>query len=58
MKGVEAGAKLSFSDLVRGGFFTNFGIDANATYSASSKSDIGLDGEACPSRTTRSIRSI
>jgi outer membrane receptor protein involved in Fe transport len=49
VKGLEAGTKLAFSDLLTdGGFFSNFGIDANATYSPSSESRLGLDGKKLP----------
>jgi TonB-dependent receptor len=48
LKGVELGAKISFSDFVRGGILSNFGIDANYTYSDSKQTDKGLDGEQLP----------
>jgi len=49
VKGLEAGTKLAFSDLLTdGGFFANFGIDANATYSPSSESRLGADGKKLP----------
>jgi TonB-dependent receptor len=49
VKGVELGTKLAFSDLLTdGGFFSNFGVDANYTYSPSSESRLGLDGKKLP----------
>lgn len=48
LKGVEVGAKIAFSDLVQGGILSNFGIDANYTFSDSKQSDLGLDGEELP----------
>ncbi|MBD8637880.1 TonB-dependent receptor [Sphingomonas sp. CFBP 13733] len=49
LKGVEAGWKQSFSDL---GFMpsilTNFGIDANITYSPSDSGAVDLKGDAIP----------
>ncbi|MDR7116073.1 TonB-dependent receptor [Caulobacter sp. BE254] len=49
VKGLEAGTKLAFSDLLPdGGFFSNFGVDANATYSPSSESRVGYDGKKLP----------
>jgi TonB-dependent receptor len=49
VKGLEAGTKLAFSDLLTdGGFFSNFGVDANATYSPSSESRLGADGKKLP----------
>lgn len=49
VKGLEVGTKLAFSDLLTdGGFFSNFGVDANATYSPSSESRVGLDGKKLP----------
>jgi TonB-dependent receptor len=49
VKGLEAGTKLAFSDLLTdGGFFSNFGVDANATYSPSSESRVGYDGKKLP----------
>ncbi|SFJ21590.1 TonB-dependent receptor [Caulobacter sp. UNC279MFTsu5.1] len=49
VKGLEAGTKLAFSDLLPdGGFFSNFGVDANATYSPSSESRLGYDGKKLP----------
>jgi TonB-dependent receptor len=48
LQGVEVGAKVSFSDFVRGGILSNFGIDANYTFSDSKQTDLGLDGERLP----------
>jgi TonB-dependent receptor len=49
VKGLEVGAKLAFNDLLTdGGFFSNFGVDANATYSPSSESRLGADGKKLP----------
>ncbi len=49
VKGVEVGTKLALSDLLAGGgFFSNFGVDANYTYSPSSESRLGLDGKKLP----------
>ncbi|HVI98796.1 MAG TPA: TonB-dependent receptor [Sphingomonas sp.] len=49
LKGLEAGAKLAFSDLLpAGGFLSNFGIDANYTYSDSSQNALNLEGKKLP----------
>jgi TonB-dependent receptor len=49
LKGVEAGWKQSFSDLgFMPGFLTNFGIDANITYSPSDSGEVDLKGDAIP----------
>jgi TonB-dependent receptor len=49
VKGLEVGTKLAFSDLLTdGGFFSNFGVDANATYSPSSESRLGPNGHKLP----------
>ncbi len=49
LKGVEAGAKLSFNDF---GFIptvlSNFGIDANITYSPSDSGAVDLKGDSIP----------
>lgn len=49
LKGVEAGAKISFTDLgFVPGFLSNFGIDTNFTYSPSSTGDEDLAGNKIP----------
>ncbi|TGX54142.1 TonB-dependent receptor [Sphingomonas gei] len=48
LQGVEVGAKIAFSDLIQGGLLSNFGIDANYTFSDSKQTDKGLDGEELP----------
>jgi len=49
VKGVEVGAKIAFSDVIpEAGFFSNFGIDTNYTYSPSHESRTGLDGNRLP----------
>ncbi len=48
LQGVEVGAKIAFSDLISNGFFRNFGIDANYTYSDSKQNGTSLDGERLP----------
>ena len=49
LKGVEAGAKISFTDLgFVPGFLSNFGIDTNFTYSPSSTGDKDLAGNKIP----------
>src|SRR3546814_18748307 len=49
LQGLEAGAKLAFSDVVpNAGFLRNFGIDANYTFSDSSQERRGLDGKKLP----------
>ncbi|MFS0770827.1 TonB-dependent receptor [Sphingomonas sp. 1P08PE] len=50
LKGVEAGAKLSFGDIgfLSNGFLSNFGIDANATFSPSDSGQTDLAGKAIP----------
>lgn len=49
LQGVEAGAKLAFTDLFPNvPFLRNFGIDANYTFSDSSQSARGLDGKKLP----------
>src|SRR3546814_9229510 len=46
LQGLEAGAKLAFSDVVpNAGCLRNFGIDANYTFSDSSQERRGLDGK-------------
>ena len=49
VKGVEVGAKIALSDVLPdAGFFSNFGVDTNYTYSPSSESRKGLDGKKLP----------
>ena len=49
LQGIEAGAKVAFSDvLAPGGFLSNFGFDANYTYSDSSQQNRNLEGEKLP----------
>ncbi|MCJ2184751.1 TonB-dependent receptor [Novosphingobium sp. 1949] len=49
LKGVEAGAKLSFSDLAwMPGLLGNFGIDANFTWSPSDSGETDLAGNKIP----------
>lgn len=49
VKGVEVGAKIAVSDVFPdAGFFSNFGVDTNYTYSPSSESRRGLDGKKLP----------
>jgi TonB-dependent receptor len=49
VKGVEVGAKIAVSDVFAdAGFFSNFGVDTNYTYSPSSESRKGLDGKKLP----------
>ena len=48
LQGVEVGAKVAFSDLISSGFFRNFGIDANYTYSDSKQNALALDGSRLP----------
>jgi len=49
LKGVEAGWKQSFSDLsFMPTFLTNFGIDANLTYSPSNSGQVDLNGDTIP----------
>jgi TonB-dependent receptor len=47
LKGVEAGAKLAFSDFLDGPL-QDFGVDINYTYSPSSSGNQGLNGEGLP----------
>lgn len=49
VKGLEVGAKIAFSDVIpNAGFFSNFGVDTNYTYSPSEESRLGVDGEKLP----------
>ncbi|MBO9723121.1 MAG: TonB-dependent receptor [Novosphingobium sp.] len=49
LKGIEAGAKLSFTDLgFMPGFLSNFGIDTNFTFSPSNTGDKDLAGKKIP----------
>ena len=48
LQGIEAGAKLAFNDLGVGGFFGNFGVDANLTYSPSDSGRTDLAGNDIP----------
>lgn len=48
LQGVEVGAKIAFSDFIGSGFFRNFGIDANYTYSDSKQNTRALNGERFP----------
>src|SRR3546814_12188441 len=49
LQGLEAGAKLAFSDVVpNAGFLRNFGIDANYTFSDSYQERRELDGKKLP----------
>ena len=49
LKGVESGAKLSFNDFAfMPSILTNFGIDANITYSPSDSGAVDLKGDAIP----------
>jgi TonB-dependent receptor len=49
LKGIEAGAKLSFTDLgFMPGFLSNFGIDTNFTFSPSNTGDRDLAGKKIP----------
>jgi TonB-dependent receptor len=49
LQGLEAGAKLAFSDVIPdAGFLRNFGIDANYTFSDSSQERRDLEGEKLP----------
>ncbi|PZQ57636.1 MAG: TonB-dependent receptor [Novosphingobium pentaromativorans] len=49
LKGIEAGAKISFTDLgFMPGFLSNFGIDTNFTFSPSNTGDRDLAGKKIP----------
>src|SRR3546814_16805235 len=49
LQGLEAGAKLAFSDVVpNAGFLRNFGIDATSTFSDSSQEPRRLLGQKLP----------
>ncbi|TDW61755.1 TonB-dependent receptor [Novosphingobium sp. PhB55] len=49
LKGIEAGAKISFTDLgFVPGFLSNFGIDTNFTFSPSNTGDKDLAGKKIP----------
>ena len=48
LQGIEAGMKIAFSDFLSGGFFSNFGLDANYTYSDSEQETRDLSGERLP----------
>ncbi len=49
LKGVEAGAKLSFNDFgFMPTFLSNFGLDGNITYSPSDSGAVDLAGDAIP----------
>ena len=48
LQGAEVGAKIAFSDFLSDGFFRNFGIDANYTYSDSKQNNRALDGSRFP----------
>lgn len=47
IEGLELGGKLAFSDITDG-FFANFGLDANYTYSPSESNERDLSGNALP----------
>ncbi|WP_240320889.1 TonB-dependent receptor [Sphingomonas crusticola] len=48
LKGFELGAKLAFNDVGLGGFLSDFGVDANLTYSPSKGSGDDLVGHSLP----------
>jgi len=49
LQGLEAGAKIAFSDVLPGmSFLRNFGIDANYTFSDSEQQRLDLTGEKLP----------
>lgn len=48
VSGVEIGGKFAFNDLIDTPVWKNFGIDTNYTYSPSTESRRGLDGEKLP----------
>lgn len=48
VQGLELAGKVAFADFMDGSFLSNFGIDANYTYSPSELSDTGLDGKKLP----------
>ncbi len=48
LEGVELGAKIALSDFIDDGILSNFGLDANYTYSPSEGTGEGLDGDTLP----------
>lgn len=57
LKGIEAGAKLSFTDLgFMPGFLSNFGIDTNFTFSPSNTGDRDLAGKKIPFQDNSNIQ--